>query len=65
MAAAIQWVADAYGHLKMIGFDDGGQMLATKAGLAAEDGVMPLDDGFPEAATRRYWAREPNVRTLA
>jgi catalase len=63
--AAIQWVTDAYAHLKMIGYDSGGQVLVGKAGLAAEDGVMPLGDGFPEAAARRYWAREANVRTLA
>jgi len=32
--AAVQWVSDAYGHLKMIGYDADGQLLIAKAGAA-------------------------------
>jgi hypothetical protein len=48
----------------MIGYDAHGELLTAKAGLKAEEGVGPLDDGFAEAAARRYWAREVIVRAL-
>jgi catalase len=64
-AAAVQWVMDAYGHLKAIGFDEHGSLLIARAGLKAEEGVQELGSGFAAAASRRYWDREPNVRTLA
>ena len=63
--AAVQWVSDAYGHLKMIGYDADGQLLIAKAGLKEEDGVRPLGDDFATGASKRYWDREAMVRTLA
>ena len=35
-----------------------------KAGIEPDAGVTPLA-GFVEAAKKRYWDREANVRTLA
>ena len=62
--AAVQWVMDAFGHLKAIGANAAAQPLLDKAGVEPDDGVTDLP-GFVEAAKRRYWDREPKVRTLA
>jgi len=62
--AAVQWVMDAFGHLKAIGHNAAAQPLLDKAGVEPDEGVVALD-GFVEAAKRRYWDREPKVRTLA
>ncbi|WP_084579935.1 catalase [Sphingomonas azotifigens] len=62
--AAVQWVMDAFGHLKAIGANAAAQPLLDKAGVEADEGVTDLA-GFVEAAKRRYWDREPKVRTLA
>ncbi|MCP3735752.1 catalase [Sphingomonas sp. RP10(2022)] len=62
--AAVQWVMDAFGHLKAIGFNAEAKPLLDKAGVEADEGVTDLG-GFVEAAKKRYWDREPNVRTLA
>lgn len=63
-AAAVQWVMDAFGHLKAIGHNDGATKLLDKAGVEPDDGVTDLD-GFVAAAGKRYWDREPKVRMLA
>ncbi|WP_374944127.1 catalase [Sphingomonas sp.] len=62
--AAVQWVMDAFGHLKAIGCNAAAKPLLDKAGVEPDEGVTDLD-GFVEAAKKRYWDREPNVRTLA
>ena len=62
--AAVQWVMDAFGHLKAIGFNDEAKPLLDKAGVEPDDGVTDLAT-FVEAAKKRYWDREPSVRTLA
>ncbi|MGU3391201.1 catalase [Sphingomonas sp. M1A8_2b] len=62
--AAVQWVMDAFGHLKAIGHNADAKPLLDKAGVEADDGVVDLG-AFVEAAKKRYWDREPNVRTLA
>ncbi|WP_137788362.1 catalase [Sphingomonas sp. 3P27F8] len=62
--AAVQWVMDAFGHLKAIGFNDEAKPLLDKAGVELDDGVTDLAM-FVEAAKKRYWDREPSVRTLA
>ena len=64
-AAAVQFVMDAFGHLKAIGASDAARPLLDKAGVEPDDGVVGLDKGFIEAAAKRYWDREPKVRTLA
>ena len=63
--AAVQWVMDAFGHLKAVGASDAAKPLLDKAGVEADEGVTGLDDGFIAAAAKRFYAREPNVRTLA
>ena len=62
--AAVQWVMDAFGHLKAIGANAAAQPLLDKAGVEPDDGVTDLK-GFVKAAKQRYWDREPKVRTLA
>ncbi|TXH99411.1 MAG: catalase [Rhizobium sp.] len=62
--AAVQWVMDAFGHLKAIGHDAAAKPLLDKAGIKPDAGVVDLAS-FLQAATRRYWDREPFIRTLA
>jgi len=66
-SAALDFVRDAYGHLKAIALDAGGRRLIEAAGLAADEAVFDAKDrdGFIAAAKTRLWAREPRVRTLA
>ncbi|MEO9131626.1 MAG: catalase, partial [Sphingomonas sp.] len=63
--AAVQFVMDAFGHLKAIGHTPEAKPLLDKAGVSPDEGVVPLDKGFVAAAGKRYWDREHNVRTLA
>ncbi|AJP72305.1 catalase [Sphingomonas hengshuiensis] len=63
-AAAVQFVMDAFGHLKAIGASDAAKPLLDKAGVEADAGVTGLDDGFIDAAAKRFWDREPGVRML-
>ena len=62
--AAVQFVMDAFGHVKTIGHDPGAQALLDKAGVVADGGVVSLDM-FAKVAPKRHWDREPKVRTLA
>ena len=64
-AAAIQWLMDAFGHLKAIGYSVEAKPLLEKAGVVPDEGVTDLSKAFVSAATKRYWAREAAVRTLA
>ncbi|MET0270898.1 MAG: catalase [Sphingomonas sp.] len=65
-AAAVQFVMDAFGHLKAIGADAAAQPLLDKAGVEKDEGVTTLGDAFIAAAgSRRYFDREPTLRTLA
>ena len=72
-SAAKSFVADAFAHLKVIGWLPAAEPLLQAAGVAAgmrDDGVVALGAGegigqFIEAAKRhRIWAREPDVRLL-
>ncbi|WP_411289841.1 catalase [Sphingorhabdus sp.] len=63
--AAVQWAMDAFGHLKAIGATDAAKPLLDKAGIEPDDGVSAINGKFVEAATRRFYDREPQVRTLA
>jgi catalase len=69
-AAATDWVRDAFGHLKTIGFTEAAEPLLAKAGVAvdADEGVVRVDgrklDALVEAAKQhRIWDREPTLRT--
>jgi catalase len=64
-AAAVQFVMDAFGHLKAIGATDAAKPLLDKAGVEPDDGVVGLDADFIKAAAKRFWDREPKVRMLA
>ncbi len=63
--AAVQFVMDAFGHLKAIGASDAAKPLLDKAGVVPDDGVTGLDGNFVKAAARRFYDRGPGVRTLA
>jgi catalase len=66
-AAAVDWVRDAFGHLKAIAFDKGAEPLLQAGGIARDAGVVDAADikGFIKAAKTRQWQREPKLRTLA
>ena len=63
-ASAIDFVRDAYAHLKAISIDHGGHTLFKTAGLSVDDGVIQchLLDQFIKAAKTRQWDREVRVR---
>ncbi len=68
-AAAKDFVADAYAHLKFIGFNDGASALLTKAGLTGpEEGVVQIEksddaSSFIDSCRKlRIWNREPKVK---
>ncbi|KVQ75460.1 catalase [Burkholderia multivorans] len=66
-AAAVDWVRDAYGHLKAIASDEGGQTLLNAGSIVEDAGVVAASDtrAFLEAAATRQWDREPKLRLLA
>ena len=66
-SAAVDFLRDAFGHLKAIAYDDGAQALLDKAGVVKDDGVVSVQDIEPylDVAKTRQWAREKSVRTLA
>jgi len=63
--AAVQWVMDAFGHLKAIGASATAKPLLDKAGVEPDAGVTDLGKTFIEAAKLRFYDREPNLRMLA
>jgi len=66
-SAAVDFVRDAYGHLKAIAANGGAQAVLKAAGVAKDSGIVAADDisGFIKAAKTRQWAREPTLRQLA
>ena len=58
---------DAFGHLKAIGVDKGGEALLKTAAIEQDAGVIAIGnlDHFIAAAKTRQWVREARVRTLA
>ena len=66
-SAAVQWVSDAYAHLKVIGATAGAAKLLMRAGVEPDAGVLQGADAetFLKAAELgRDWKREPMVRTV-
>ncbi|MBI3545086.1 MAG: catalase HPII, partial [Gammaproteobacteria bacterium] len=65
--AAIDFVRDAYGHLKAIAVDQGGRQLLELAHIEADTGVVEAGNisTFIDAAKTRFWEREKFVRILA
>jgi len=66
-SAAIDFVRDAFGHLKAIAADEGAQTLLKVANIGNDAGVVSANDvtAFIAAAKTRQWRREKSVRTLA
>jgi catalase len=67
-AAAVDFVRDAFGHLKAIAYSKQAKPLLDKADVMPDDGISQLGRNhasFITAAQTRQWAREPSVRTLA
>jgi catalase len=64
-AAAVQWVMDAFGHLKAIGHTPEAKPLLDKAGITADKGITDLGGDFLKAAATRQWKREESLRLLA
>lgn len=66
-SAAIDFVRDAFGHLKAIAVDKGGNALLKMANVPHDAGVVDAkeEEAFIAAAKTRQWDREKSVRTLA
>jgi catalase len=64
-SAAVQFVMDAFGHLKAIGHTPEAKPLLDKAGVKPDAGVLPVQGGFIDAAKQRFFDREAGVRILA
>ena len=66
-AAAVDFVRDAFGHLKAIAHSPGAQPVIQAAGISPDAFVTPEQDTakFVKNAGKRCWDREPKVRTLA
>ena len=68
-AAAVDWIRDAFGHLKVIGVLESGLGLAEEAGVEEDHGVVEMDGSNDIAAfitaakNGRVWDREPRLRT--
>ncbi|MES2035692.1 MAG: catalase [Pseudomonadota bacterium] len=66
--AATDFVANAFVHLKAIGFTPEAQPLMDKAAVQPDAGVVDVSggaEGFIAPASTRQWDREPKVRILA
>ena len=66
-AAAIDFVRDAFGHLKAVALYSGGQALFKTAGLAEDRSVLSAANtgAFIAAAKTRQWDRDASIRMLA
>jgi catalase len=66
-SAAIDFVRDAFGHLKAIAVDKGGRALLKIANVRRDTAVVDTneEEAFIAAAKTRQWDREKSVRTLA
>ncbi len=68
-AAAVDWIRDAFAHLKVIGVLDTSLGLAEEAGVDEEHGVIEMDGEkdiaqfIAAAKSGRVWDREPRLRT--
>jgi catalase len=66
-AAAVDFVRDAFGHLKAIAADNGAKAVLKAAGIGKDKGVVEAGDAkaFIAAAKTRQWDREKTLRMLA
>jgi len=65
-SAAVQWVQDAYAHLKAIAYTKESERLLKKGGVDTNQKGISTDLGseFIKDAGTRFWKREHLVRTL-
>jgi catalase len=65
--AAVDFVANAWAHLKAIAADDGAQPLLKAGNVGKDHGVLDASDSkaFIDAAKTRQWGRESKLRVLA
>jgi catalase len=72
-AGALDFVSDAFNHLKIIGYVPAAELLLARAGIAGDffdEGLVRLTNsasvaGFVAAAKKlRLWDREPKVRHI-
>ncbi len=67
-AGAVDWVHDAFAHLKVVGHSPEAQSLLDRAGVRPDPGVLPLRGPqdvhayLAAARTGRVWDREPTLR---
>lgn len=67
-AAAIDWLRDAFGHLKAIGHNADAMPLLEAARIKPDEAVVDIDkptglkDFIAAAKQHRLWSREPKVR---
>ena len=67
-AAAVDWVANAFAHLKVIGHAEGAQALLDRAGVEPDEGVIALVKEktvslfIDNAKKGKVWSREPTLR---
>lgn len=66
-SAAVDFVQDAFVHLKAIAFNSGAKALLKKANVEPDAGIIDASakDAFIAAAKTRQWDREQSVRILA
>jgi len=66
-SAAVDFVSNAFAHLKAIAADAGAQPLLKAGNVVKDAGVLDAGNGkgFIEAAKTRQWDREPKLRMLA
>lgn len=66
-SAAMDFVRDAFGHLKAIAVDKGGMELLKLADIEQDTGIVDASnaDAFIAVAKKRQWDREKKVRILA
>jgi catalase len=68
-AAAVDWVRDAFGHLKVIGYSEKSQPLIDQAGIKPDDGMVKItnknsvSEFVNLAKAGRVWHREPSLRS--
>lgn len=66
-SGAVDFVRDAYEHLKAVAFDKGGQAILSLANIKQDAGVVNAAEMelFIAAAKTRQWDREKSVRVFA
>jgi catalase len=68
-AGAVDWVRDAFGHLKVIAHTEGANILLSRAAVKVDEGVISIGDGksistfIKQAKGGKIWEREPTLRS--